>query len=105
VPEKGSLDAIRKRRAEDVANAMLKPTTHSMKLEAQGVSKRDLERQRKALVDTLLSAWKHVAIALEFSGVSCLRVSRTFELGAVIKCTSTLRRQTVGEHGADRRVC
>ena len=55
VPEKGSLDAIRKRRAEDVANAMLKPTTHSMKLEAQGVSKRDLERQRKALVDTLLS--------------------------------------------------
>lgn len=55
VPEKGSLDAIRKRRAEDVANAMLKPATHSMKLEAQGVSKRDLERQRKALVDMLLS--------------------------------------------------
>jgi predicted DNA-binding mobile mystery protein A len=55
VPETGSLDEIRKRRAEHIANAMLTPTTHSMKLETQGVSKRDLERQKKALVDTLLN--------------------------------------------------
>lgn len=55
VPETGSLDEIRKRRAEHVANAMLTPTTHSMKLEAQGVSKRDLARQKKALVATLLN--------------------------------------------------
>jgi len=33
----------------------LKPTTHSMKLEDQGVSKRTRQRQRKELVDTLLT--------------------------------------------------
>jgi len=55
VPETGSIDDLRRRRAEIVADARLKPTTHSMKLEAQGVSKRERERQRKELVDTLLA--------------------------------------------------
>ena len=55
VPEAGSLDELRRRRAEGIADSMLKPTTHSMKLEAQGVFKRDRERQRKELVDELLA--------------------------------------------------
>jgi predicted DNA-binding mobile mystery protein A len=55
VPETGSIDELRRGRAEIVADAMLKPTTHSMKLEAQGVSKRDHDRQRKDLVDRLLT--------------------------------------------------
>lgn len=54
VPEKGSLDNVRTRRAQALADAMLKPTEHSMKLEAQGVSARESKRQRKLLVDTLL---------------------------------------------------
>jgi predicted DNA-binding mobile mystery protein A len=54
-PETGSLDDLRTRRAEAVADAMLKPTTHSMELEDQGVSKRTRQRQRKELVDTLLT--------------------------------------------------
>jgi predicted DNA-binding mobile mystery protein A len=55
MPETGSLDDLRTRRAEAIADAMLKPTTHSMKLEHQGVSKRTRQRQRKELVDTLLT--------------------------------------------------
>jgi predicted DNA-binding mobile mystery protein A len=54
-PETGSLDDLRTRRAEAIADAMLKPTTHSMQLEDQGVSKRTRQRQRKELVDTLLT--------------------------------------------------
>jgi predicted DNA-binding mobile mystery protein A len=54
-PETGSLDDLRTRRAEAIADAMLKPTTHSMKLEDQGVSKRTRQRQRKELIDTLLT--------------------------------------------------
>jgi len=54
-PETGSLDDLRTRRAEAIADAILKPTTHSMKLEDQGVSKRTRQRQRKELVDTLLA--------------------------------------------------
>ncbi len=54
-PETGSLDDLRTRRAEAIADAMLKPTTHSMKLEDQGVSNRTRQRQRKELIDTLLT--------------------------------------------------
>jgi len=54
VPENGSLDDIRMRRAEAVADRLLKPTSHSMKLEAQGVSERERKRQRKLLIESLL---------------------------------------------------
>ena len=54
VPEKGSLDDVRARRAQEVADELLKSTEHSMKLESQGVSARESKRQRKLLVDSLL---------------------------------------------------
>jgi predicted DNA-binding mobile mystery protein A len=54
VPEHGSLDDLRERRANELAEALLKPTDHSMKLEAQGVSTVERERQRKLLADALL---------------------------------------------------
>lgn len=54
VPETGSLDDIRARRAEAVADRLLKPTSHSMKLEDQGVSERERKRQRKLLIENLL---------------------------------------------------
>ena len=41
--------------AEALAEAMLQPTDHSMKLEAQGVSAKERERQRKLLAESLLS--------------------------------------------------
>ena len=55
VPEVGSLDDIRKRRAQALADAMLKPAAHSMALESQGVHAREHDRQRELLVDELLS--------------------------------------------------
>jgi Zn-dependent peptidase ImmA (M78 family) len=54
VPEHGSLDELREQRANEVAAKLLQPTAHSMKLEAQGVSAHEHERQRKLLVDSLL---------------------------------------------------
>ena len=54
IPENGSLDDIRTRRAELIADRWLKPTSHSMKLEAQGVSERERKRQRKLLIESLL---------------------------------------------------
>ena len=54
VPEEGSLDDIRTRRAELIADRLLKPASHSMALEAQGVSERERKRQRKLLVESLL---------------------------------------------------
>lgn len=54
VPENGSLDNLRKLQANTVAEALLKPTDHSMKLEAQGVSVNERERQRKLLAEALL---------------------------------------------------
>jgi len=54
VPESGSLDSLRERQAEALADALLKTTEHSMKLEAQGVAARESKRQRKLLVDSLL---------------------------------------------------
>ena len=38
-----------------LAEAMLKPADHSMKLEAQGVTGPERERQRRLLADTLLN--------------------------------------------------
>lgn len=55
VPEGGTLDDLRARRADALAEAMLQPTDHSMKLEAQGVSAKERERQRKLLAESLLS--------------------------------------------------
>lgn len=54
VPENGSLDDLRTRRANALAEALLKPTDHSMKLEAQGVNTIERERQRKLLAEALL---------------------------------------------------
>ena len=54
VPENGSLDDLRMRQANEVAEAMMKPTEHSMKLEAQGVGANEQERQRKLLAEALL---------------------------------------------------
>lgn len=53
VPE-DSLEEIRERRANAVADSILTPTGHSMTLEAQGVSERERRRQRKMLIDSLL---------------------------------------------------
>ncbi len=55
VPENGSVDALRERRALALAEAMLQPADHSMKLEAQGVTAPERERQRRLLADTLLN--------------------------------------------------
>ena len=54
VPEGGSLDGLRERQAEVLADKLLTPADHSMKLEAQGVSAGERERQRKLLADSLL---------------------------------------------------
>jgi predicted DNA-binding mobile mystery protein A len=54
VPEGGTLDDLRERRADALAEALLQPTDHSMKLEAQGVSAKERERQRKLLAEALL---------------------------------------------------
>ena len=54
VPENGSLDDIRSRRAETIADRLIKSAGHSMTLEAQGVSERERKRQRKLLVESLL---------------------------------------------------
>lgn len=55
VPEHGTIDDLRQRRAEALAEALLKPADHSMKLEAQGVANDERERQRKLLAETLLA--------------------------------------------------
>jgi len=54
VPENGSLDDLRKRQAHAKAEALLKSTDHSMKLEAQGVDANERERQGKLLAEALL---------------------------------------------------
>ena len=53
-PVQGSLEDLRTDRAATLADTLLKSTDHSMKLEAQGVSTRERERQRKLLVESLL---------------------------------------------------
>jgi len=53
VPEK-PLGVMRRQRALALAEALLRPGEHSMKLEAQGVSRSERERQRKRLAEQLL---------------------------------------------------
>lgn len=55
VPEEGSLEGLRERQAQAVAEALLKPTDHSMKLEAQGVSTVERDRQWQLLIEDLLN--------------------------------------------------
>ena len=55
VPEQGSLDELRARRADVLAETLLQPADHSMKLEAQGVSGLERERHRKLLAEALLN--------------------------------------------------
>lgn len=55
VPESGSIDALREQRALALAGTMLQPTDHSMKLEAQGVTGSERERQRQLLAESLLN--------------------------------------------------
>jgi len=54
VPAAGSLAAIRAQRAEEIAERQLKAVSHSMKLEAQGVTKKEIARQRRHFVAELL---------------------------------------------------
>jgi predicted DNA-binding mobile mystery protein A len=48
------LAEMQRARARVLAEALTRPVAHSMKLEAQGVSRRALQRQRKLLVEELL---------------------------------------------------
>ena len=54
VPEK-PLAAIQRDRARAVARHQLQPVFHSMKLEAQGLSPKEEERQLKLLIEKLLA--------------------------------------------------
>jgi predicted DNA-binding mobile mystery protein A len=53
VPEK-PLDEMQRERARKIADSLVKPVSHSMKLEAQSVSKREEERQKEQIVRKLL---------------------------------------------------
>lgn len=53
IPEKPLAD-LQRDRAREVADAMLKPVSHSMGLEAQSLSAKEEQRQLKRLVDKLL---------------------------------------------------
>jgi predicted DNA-binding mobile mystery protein A len=55
VPENGSIDGLRERQALALADALMQPAHHSMKLEAQGVADAERERQRRLLADALLN--------------------------------------------------
>jgi predicted DNA-binding mobile mystery protein A len=55
VPENGSVDQLRERRALALAETLLQPADHSMRLEAQGVTVPERGRQRKLLADALLN--------------------------------------------------
>lgn len=53
VPEK-SLDQIQRDRARQIAESLLKPVSHSMKLEAQSIGERQEQRQRDRIIESLL---------------------------------------------------
>lgn len=55
VPEKGSIDDLRASRAKVLAEALMQPADHSMKLESQGVTEAERKRQLQLLVDALLN--------------------------------------------------
>ena len=54
VPRGGSLEQFRERAADAKAEALLKPTEHSMNLEGQGVAKSARQRLKNNLVESLL---------------------------------------------------
>ena len=54
VPHGGSLDALRERQADTMAETILRPTEHSMRLEGQGVSAANRQRVKQGLVESLL---------------------------------------------------
>ena len=54
VPRGGSLDEFREREASAKAEALLKPTEHSMKLESQAVSTAVHQRLKQNLVESML---------------------------------------------------
>ncbi len=53
VPEK-PLDEMQRVRAQRIAESVVKPVSHSMKLEAQSISKREAQRRKEQLVQKLL---------------------------------------------------
>lgn len=54
VPDNSSIDELRQQRANALAETLLQPAEHSMKLEAQGVTGPERERQRQLLAEALL---------------------------------------------------
>lgn len=54
VPEK-PLDEMQRERANKIADSLMKPVSHSMKLEAQSISERDEQRQKDQIVRKLLA--------------------------------------------------
>lgn len=54
VPEK-PLDEMQRERASKIADSLVKPVSHSMKLEAQSISERDEQRQKDQIVRKLLA--------------------------------------------------
>ena len=53
VPEK-PLEEIQRDRAREIAESLMKPVSHSMKLEAQAIGERDELRQRDRLIQGLM---------------------------------------------------
>ena len=53
VPEK-ALDEMQRARAREIADSVVKPVSHSMKLEAQSISEREEQRQKDQIVRKLL---------------------------------------------------
>lgn len=53
VPEK-SLEEIQRERAREIAESVVKPVSHSMRLEAQSIGKREEQRQKEELAQKLL---------------------------------------------------
>lgn len=54
VPNAGTPEDMMRNRAEIMADALLKRTSHSMNLENQGLTKKQFERQRDLLINELL---------------------------------------------------
>ncbi len=53
VPEK-PLEEMQRERAREIAESLMKPVSHSMKLEAQAIGERDEQRQRDRLIQGLM---------------------------------------------------
>ena len=53
VPEK-PLEEMQRDRAREIAESLMKPVSHSMKLEAQAIGEREEQRQRERIVQGLL---------------------------------------------------